>query len=239
MSFDSITTILFDLDGTLLPMDQDQFATRYFELFGQHCASLGYDAERTSSALMAGFMAMMNNDGSSTNKGRFDRVFSQESQIDSDEFNQRFAPFYDHQFQQLRAVSRPSVLSAQILSYLHRRGYELILATSPLFPRPATLARSAWAGLDPSLFSQITTYESCRYTKPHLGYYRSILEEAGRSADQCMMVGNDVEEDMVVQVLGIDTYLVTDCLINRHDRDLTPFRRGSLEDYYLFCKEHL
>lgn len=38
-----ITTILFDLDGTLLPMDQEKFTRRYFELLAEKMSAYGYE----------------------------------------------------------------------------------------------------------------------------------------------------------------------------------------------------
>ena len=42
----SLTTVLFDLDGTLLPMDQDIFIKKYFGLLAQKLAPHGYDPEK-------------------------------------------------------------------------------------------------------------------------------------------------------------------------------------------------
>ena len=39
----NITTILFDLDGTLLPMDQEAFTTGYFKLLAKKLAPYGYE----------------------------------------------------------------------------------------------------------------------------------------------------------------------------------------------------
>ena len=46
------------------------------------------------------------------------------------------------------------------------------------------------------------------------------------------MVGNDVDEDMCAEKLGFDTSFVTDCLINRHDKSISKYKRGSFEDFY-------
>lgn len=35
--------VLFDLDGTLLPMDQDQFTGAYFKGIAAHLVPCGYD----------------------------------------------------------------------------------------------------------------------------------------------------------------------------------------------------
>ncbi len=239
MNFSAITTILFDLDGTLLPLDQEAFMYGYFDLFARHCTLLGYDAAMASKGLLAGLEAMMGEgDGTSTNKERFDRSFSLVSGIDSESFNTRFAPFYDEVFDQLRSTSTQSEHARQVVEYLTDKGYELVLATAPLFPWQATHARLRWAGLDPALFKTITTYEHCTYTKPHLRYYEQLLNEIDRRSEACLMVGNDVDEDMVVQALGMDAYLVTDCLINRSRSAIDGLMSGSLNDFHLFCKEH-
>lgn len=63
-----LTTVLFDLDGTLLPMDQDQFIKGYFGALIRKFAPLGYDPTKMQSALMAGIGAMIKNNGSMTNE---------------------------------------------------------------------------------------------------------------------------------------------------------------------------
>jgi FMN phosphatase YigB (HAD superfamily) len=83
----------------------------------------------------------------------------------------------------------------------------------------------------------VTTYEDFHYAKPNLGYYRQILQLLGKKASSCLMVGNDVEEDMVAQGLGMDVYLVTDYLINNKNKDIASYRTGSLEDLATFFKE--
>ena len=38
-----IKTILFDLDGTLLPMDQDAFTKAYFKSLSEYLLPFGYE----------------------------------------------------------------------------------------------------------------------------------------------------------------------------------------------------
>ena len=42
----NFTTILFDLDGTLLPMDQDEFVKAYFSKLAKKLAPLGYEPQK-------------------------------------------------------------------------------------------------------------------------------------------------------------------------------------------------
>lgn len=44
------------------------------------------------------------------------------------------------------------------------------------------------------------------------------------------MVGNNPAEDMCVSLLGAETFLATDFLENEAGTDITPYRKGSLEE---------
>ena len=226
-----IDTILFDLDGTLLPLDQDRFAQGYFELFAKQSGLLGYDVKAMAKSLQAGLLAMMNNDGSMTNKERFDSVFTSVTGYDAQEMNERFLPFYEGMFESLVEYAAPTPLARTIVDTLASKGYRLVLATNPLFPRVGTLKRMRWVNLFEDDFACVTTYEDFSYSKPNLGYYREIVDRLDLDPSHCLMVGNDVGEDMVVLEMGMKAYLVTDCLINPHNIPLSHFRHGSLKAF--------
>lgn len=44
------------------------------------------------------------------------------------------------------------------------------------------------------------------------------------------MVGNDVGEDMIAQTLGMKVFLLTDCLINKEDTDISVYPHGSFDE---------
>ena len=96
-----------------------------------------------------------------------------------------------------------------------------------------------WAGIPHDIFEHITTYEVASHCKPKQDYYREILGVIGRSADECMMIGNDVREDMVAREMGMETFLVTDCLKNPDDGNVDDYDNGSLEDLYDRVREAL
>ena len=62
----SIRTILFDLDGTLLPMDQDAFIHAYTHRLAAYMAPYGYDPQLLIKALWTGTGAMVKNNGAAT-----------------------------------------------------------------------------------------------------------------------------------------------------------------------------
>ena len=55
------------------------------------------------------------------------------------------------------------------------------------------------------------------------------------NADETIMVGNDVGEDMIAEKIGLKVFLVTDCLIDR-GADITVYDRGSLDELMEFFK---
>ena len=69
--------ILFDLDGTLLPMDLDQFTEGYFHLLAQTAAPYGYREETLVPALWKGVGAMVKNQGNRSNCEAFWETFAQ------------------------------------------------------------------------------------------------------------------------------------------------------------------
>lgn len=233
----TIDTVLFDLDGSLLPMDQDQFVKLYMEALGRTFAPRGFEPKRLTGSVWRGVEAMIQNDGSIKNRERFWRVFSESMDRNMEEQEPHFLRFYENEFGEAKAATGYSEFSAKAVRLLKEKGYTVILATNPLFPAVATYRRMRWAGLLPEDFDLVTTYEEERYCKPNLNYYRSILERFGKEPGQCLMVGNDVDEDMCVLSLGMSGYLLTDCLINRKKSALDGFLSGSLSGFYDYAKE--
>lgn len=234
---DRIDTVLFDLDGSLLPMDQELFVKLYMGALGKTFAPEGFDPKKMTSAVWKGVEAMMRNDGSMTNRERFFQVFSEEMGRDMEDREPDFVSFYENQFGEAKASTSLQPLAAKTVELLKEKGYTVILATNPLFPKVATFRRMAWAGLSPEAFSLVTTYEEERFCKPNLKYYTSILERFGKKPEQCLMVGNDVDEDMCTVTLGMKGYLLKDCILNRHEKPLEGFMAGSFGEFAGFVEK--
>lgn len=222
-----ITTIFFDLDGTLLPMDQEVFVKSYLGLLAKKMAPLGYDPEKLIKTIWAGTQAMVKNDGSRTNEAVFWSLFQDTFGQDARKDEPVFQQFYQVEFQQVAQVCGFDPQAAETIQAIQAMGKNLVLATNPLFPPIATQSRVRWAGLTPEDFSYITTYDNSCYCKPNPDYYREILGKLNLQAENCMMVGNDVGEDMVARELGMEVFLLTDCLINRDGRDISRYPHGS------------
>lgn len=228
-----IEQILFDLDGTLLPMDQNVFTKAYFKLLAKKLAPHGYNERNLVDAIWAGTAAMVQNDGSCTNEEAFWNSFA--DQLGEQVLLDRplFDEYYRVEFQQVAPVCGFTPEAKKTVSELKRRGYRIALATNPIFPAIATESRIRWAGLDPDDFELYTTYENTCYCKPNLNYYRDLQKRLGCPAERCLMVGNDVEEDMVAEAIGMQVFLLNGCIINRKGRDVSRFAQGNFEE--LLC----
>ena len=224
-----INTILFDLDGTLLPMDQEKFVNGYFKMLAAKLAPYGYEPQQLINAILAGIEAMIKNDGSQLNEDafwkRFVEIYGDKVLADKPVFED----FYKNEFQDARSFCGFNPKAAETVRLLKDKGYRVVLATNPQFPSIATESRIRWAGLEPSEFDLYTTYENTSYCKPNLDYYRDILKRIDCRPEECLMVGNDVGEDMVVEALGLQVFLLTDCLINTQKKDITAYPHGSFE----------
>ena len=231
----SIKAILFDLDGTLLPMEQDDFVKAYVGGLVKVSASLGYDGVKMAEAIMRGTAAMVKNTGEKTNEEVFwDFIFDiVDKNIDKGMYDE----FYRTDFQRVKDVCGNEPLAKEIIESAKNKGLRVILATNPLFPSVATESRIRWAGLSPEDFEYFTTYENSRYCKPNLDYYREILSKLDLSPEECLMVGNDVGEDMIARALGMQVFLLTPCLINRKNEDISVFNHGDAKKLIEYLKE--
>lgn len=228
----AITTVLFDLDGTLLPMEIDRFTNTYFGLLAKYAEPYGYpDAKALVAAVWKGTKAMVANDGTMSNCDRFWAVFADEMGKDALQARPVFDRFYAGEFDGAKASVGENPLARLAVDGLKKKGYDVILATNPLFPMVGVKTRLAWLGLAPEDFSLVTSYEGSSYCKPNPDYYREILQETGKGPEECLMVGNDTEEDLAAAAVGMDCYLVTDCLIHRGDGALPPVKQGSFRDF--------
>lgn len=221
-----IKVVLFDLDGTLLPMDQDEFTKTYFKLLAKKMAARGYETERLIDSIWSGTAAMVKNDGSCTNEqafwNRFSDIYGQQVLEDMPIFDE----FYRNEFQKARDVCGFTKESAEIIHNLKDRGIRVALATNPIFPEVATESRIRWAGLEPEEFELYTTYENIGYCKPNPAYYTEIAKRMEVNPEDCIMVGNDALEDIAALKAGMKVFLLTYCIVNKKNVDISAYPNG-------------
>lgn len=234
-----MNTVFFDLDGTLLPLNQEEFVKSYFSLVAGVFAKepYSYDPQALVKGIAKGTAAMVSNDGSVSNMERFWQVFAENVDKNIRKYEKDFDAFYSNEFLKLRNITKQNKYTLECVNILKDKGYTLVAATNPLFPKAATAQRLSWAGVSYDDFEYVTTYDNCSYCKPSLDYYRGILKNIGKKPQDCLMVGNDVIEDMCTEKIGFNTYLVTDCLINPEKADISRYNNGSFEDFYRYVND--
>jgi HAD superfamily hydrolase (TIGR01549 family) len=210
--------ILFDLDGTLLHMDQDEFTRTYIALLMKRMLSLGGDKNLLGKGFNDGLRAMLINDGTRSNAQAYWDGFGKALGSDASVYINNTNEFYSEEYLSLKEITRENPYADALISGLKERGCKLVLATNPVFPLIAQVNRLSWSGTTHEKFDYITDYETSRYCKPRPEYYLDICERMGVKPCECLMVGNDTSDDMLgASAAGLNCFLVTDCLIETPD----------------------
>ncbi|HZK24069.1 MAG TPA: HAD family hydrolase [Oscillospiraceae bacterium] len=227
-----IEAIFFDLDGTLLDVDMDDFLDRYLLKLSTH---LNF-AEPKSFArnLWASTGEMVNStDPTLTNQDAFMQHFITWVEQPQNEIMQLIAEFYQQIFPTLQDTAGPFPHTATTLTAARELQCPLVLATNPIFPLTAIQHRMTWAGLTTEDFSMITSYENMHFAKPNPHYYLEIAQMLKVEPSKCIMVGNDLELDIrAAGQAGLKTFYI-DAAATSFNQDKNS---GRLEDFPLYLE---
>jgi FMN phosphatase YigB (HAD superfamily) len=202
-------TLLFDLDGTLLDTDLASFMPAYFQALAQHMANHAAPNNMLR-ALVAGVNLMYESeDPTHTLQEIFDSDFYPELGVTREEMKEAAEDFYDNVFPTLARHARRRPEAVPLIEWAFSCGYRIAIATDPLFPRKATYHRLRWAGFDPDRFELVSSFEHFHFTKTHPAYYAEVLGRMGWPEGPILMVGNDIERDLVpAHRLGLKTFFI-------------------------------
>lgn len=231
-----IKCLLFDLDGTLIELEMALFLPRYFQALGNHLSGL-LEPVVLIPAILKSTEVMINNlDSSLTNKEVFEQDFFGRTGLEPSIVFPLFDSFYEEVFPQLAGTEVQNQSAQKAVEIALKNGFEIVLATNPVFPRKAIEERLKWGSFGQKEFTLITSYENMHFCKPQQQYYKEILTMLGRTGAECWMIGNDVGEDLVAGEIGINTFLVNDYLIPGPDH-LIATKTGSIRDlpHFINC----
>ena len=146
-----ITTVLFDLDGTLLPMEVEHFTKTYFGLLAQKAAPYGFAPEPLVAAVWKGTKAMVKNDGTMTNDRRFWEVFCQATGGEESLLRPVFDGFYQQEFHGAKAACGENPLAKQAVERLGMPEARIVLAQAVTYMASAPKSNSAINAIDKAM----------------------------------------------------------------------------------------
>ena len=225
-----IRAVLFDLDGTLLQVEMENFIPAYIAKVGRHFAPQ-VAAEPFQRVFRAAIRALLTAEaGDCSNQDRLLGILEHNLQLPADRVAAGLEAFYQDGLADLADLIRPLPLARNILARCFERDLQVAIATNPVFPRPVVDARLRWGGIADFPFELVTALENCRFCKPRRGFFEDLLQTLDLAPEACLMVGNDTEHDLAARQAGIPTFLVDTWLVDRRDGEfITDFRGGHLD----------
>jgi len=210
-----IQAVLFDLDGTLIEVDMQRFVPAYLRRLAARLAGCA-DPRRVMRTLQAAVMTMLDGTAGECSLQELLRTtLAEQLQLAWPDYQAGLAVFCREDLEELRPLVAPHPLARPLVEACLARGWRVVLATNPIFPRAVIEARLAWGGLADLPFQPVTSYESSRHCKPHAGFFTDLLTELNLAPQACLMVGNDTFHDLAAGRAGLPTCLLTTWRIDR------------------------
>lgn len=202
-------TLLLDLDDTLLDTNLETFMPAYFQALSQHMAAHVSPGVMVRALVDGMHLMNENEDPTRTLQEVFEAAFYPNLGISKEAVSGVLEEFYDNVFPTLRAYTHVRPDAVALIEWALGRGFRVAIATDPFFPRKATHHRIRWAGLDPNRLELISTFDHFHFSKTHPAYYAEVLGRLGWPDGPVLMVGNDVERDLLpAHKFGLATYLI-------------------------------
>jgi len=204
-----LKAVLFDLDNTLILFDEKKFFQRYFPKIAQAFADI-MPVDVFSKRIMSATQLLLKNNGEMSNAEFFMKDFSAGYEAHLDELWMRFMKFYEREYDQFQSlVSVPEGVREVFLKLLQKQ-MKLVIASNPMWPLNIQMKRLSWAGIGDLEFDLVTHIENMSFCKPRIEYYQEICHKINVKPEDCLMVGNDPVNDMIVANIGMKTFLTVD-----------------------------
>lgn len=222
--------IFFDLDGTLLPLDEKLFVDIYFAELSKLFLDYNIDSKKLVETIWTATHEIIKNDGKRTNEEVFWDKFKSIVNIDLSDVKEVLKKFYANEFfTKLKKSSSENSLAKVAVELAKKNGRKVVLATNPVFPIDA-LVRLKWTGLDIDDFDYVTHYSNSSFSKPNPKYYLDLCKKLNVEPKECLMIGNDERQDIfAASSAGMNCYLVTD-YIYTYPECKVNCEKGSFKD---------
>jgi FMN phosphatase YigB (HAD superfamily) len=207
-----ITTLLIDLDDTLLHNPMDAFLAAYLQKLGRHMANHADPSKFVDQLMRSTGKMLANEDPCITLERAFADDFYPTLGLNEDDVRPQIDIFYEDIFPTLKSLTHPVDGARDLIEHARAMDLHIVIATNPLFPHRAIEHRLNWAGIDDPEhdYDLVTSYECFHFTKPRPDYYAEILGRLGAVPHQAAMIGNDISDDLLpARSLGLAVFHVT------------------------------
>jgi len=230
IDLNNIQAVLFDLDGTLIDVDMNRFVPIYLHRLTEYMSDQVNPVHATQTLHNAVAAMFANADASRTLENILLEALESELAITPERYAECLEQFYQNDLEELRPLVTGHPLSSQLIESSLARGWKVVLATNPIFPRPVIDARLTWGELSGEAFHHVTAYETAHFCKPSARYFEEILERLQLPAEACLMIGNDTLHDLSASQVGMQTCLLTPWSIKRPGAHFKADWRGCHEE---------
>ena len=184
--------IFFDLDGTLLPLDEKLFVDIYFAELSKVFSEYNIDSKKLVETIWTATHEIIKNDGKRTNEEAFWDKFKSIVNIDLSDVKEVLKKFYANEFfTKLKKCSTENSLAKVAVELAKKNGRKVVLATNPVFPIDA-LVRLKWTGLDIDDFDYVTHYSNSSFSKPNPKYYLDLCKKLDVEPKECLMMKDKI-----------------------------------------------
>ncbi|MBX3064278.1 MAG: HAD-IA family hydrolase [Anaerolineae bacterium] len=231
-----IKAVLLDMDDTLLLTDTDLYVRRYMGLLSQEAAQQFPDLKLTAQQIALAVRdsvrgSVANFDPTRSNLDIQGEIFHELTGIDAQTWYRFVDNFHQESHESLREIVRPIPNARPLIERLRQMGLAVVIATNPIFTRSAIYRRLAWAGVDDLDFAFVSSSENVHFTKPNAQFYEEILARVGVEADEAIMVGDGIGNDIIpARQVGMNTFWI-DLGLPTDGTTVPSDAAGSLADF--------
>lgn len=242
----TITTVLFDMDSTLNSIDEIEFSQKYFKMLHERFFSefeLQYFYDSLTDITRN---VQLSRSPRELAVKTFMKEMSKRYKKPQKKLYEDFKDFYATDYNQLEEFVRPAEGAQEAVQTCFDKGYNVVIATTPVFTEAAIMKRLTWSGMGEFTFKLVTHAENMHFSKPLEEYYTEILKKVKKKPFECIMVGNEFMGDVVSPTrIGIKTFYVPirpendDLFISpelRRFSKIKPTYRGKLPDFTKLVK---
>jgi len=197
--------LLFDLDGTLLDIDGEQFLDDYVAAMAPYFRPWA-DPEAFQRAVMAASVPIFSEHPDRTNGEVFRAHLASRLGVEESTVNEQIQRFHREALAGLAIPRGPVPAARPCVEAALARGYQVAVATTPIYLPEVVMLRLRWAGLDDLPWALITHSENMHTCKPDVAYFQEAAAILGVQPTQCLMIGDDRLQDMPAAQCGMHVY---------------------------------